>query len=410
MAVISRLLPEGRDRRILAAGIFVNSYGGGLFVTSSALYFTRVVGFTAEQVALGLFLGSSVGLLAGVLVGQLADRYGPRETQVAVMVFGAASMSCYLLAHSFLPFVLVCVCIGLTYAANDASRAPLIRRLGGDQQAVYRAYLRSTQNLSWALGALTAGVAIQFDTPAAYRALIVARAAAFLGSAAVQWFLPRLAAVPVPAASGRWEALRDRAYLTATALNCVVRMHTAVPVFLLPLWIVGNTQAPRWLVAGLLLVNTLLIVVLQVPVSRGVHDQRAAGQRMRWAGGALFAGMALMASAAGPSALVATGLLAAGMVVYTLGELWQAAAEMEWTFGLAPAHAQGQYSGVFGLGTGIAEALGPVVLILCLHWGTAGWLLVGAGFLVVGAVSPPLVAMAERGAARRVAPVPLSTS
>lgn len=407
--MIFRLLPDGRDRRILAAGIFVNSYGGGLFVTSSALYFTRVVGFTADQVALGLFLGSSVGLLAGVLVGQVADRYGPRETQVAVMVFGAASMSGYLLAHTFPPFVLVCVCIGLTYAANDASRAPLIRRLGGDQQAVYRAYLRSAQNLSWALGALTAGVAIQFDTPAAYRALIVARAAAFLGSAAVQWFLPRLAAVPAPPASGRWEALRDRTYLTATALNCLVRMHTAVPVFLLPLWIVGNTQAPRWLVAGMLLVNTLLIVVLQVPVSRGVHDQRAAGQRMRWAGGALFAGMALMASAAGPGALVAAGLLAAGMVVYTLGELWQAAAEMEWTFGLAPAHAQGQYAGVFGLGTGIAEALGPVVMVLCLRWGLAGWLLVGAGFLVVGAVSPPLVAMAERGAARRAGPAPLTT-
>lgn len=405
--VFAKLLPDGRARRILAAGIFVNSFGGGMFVTSSALYFTRVVGLTAAEVALGLFIGSSVGLLAGVLVGQVADRYGPRETQLAVMLFGAVSMSGYLLAHSFLPFVLVCVCIGLTYAANDASRAPLIRGFGGDQAATYRAYLRSTQNLSWALGALTAGVGIQFDTPAAYRALIIARAAAFAGSALVQWFLPRLGPVPAPPRTVRWAAMRDRTYLTATVLNGLVRMHTAVPVFLLPLWIVGHTQAPRWLVAGMLLVNTLLVVVLQVPVSRGVHDQRTAGLRLRWAGIALCAGMALMAFADGLGAWAAAGLLAAGMVVYTLGELWHAAAEMEWTFGLAPAHAQGQYAGVFGLGTGVAEALGPVVLTVCLHWGAAGWLLVGAGFLAVGVVSPPLVAWAERTSTARVtAPVP----
>jgi MFS family permease len=398
------LLPARGPRRVLAAGVFVNSYGGGMFVTSSALYFTRVVGLSAEQVALGLFLGSAVGLLAGVLVGQLADRCGPKTIQIGVMVFGAASMSCYLLVSTFVPFALVCVCIGLTYAANDASRAPLIRGFGGDDQAAYRAYLRSAMNLSWALGALTAGIGIQLDTPAMYRALIIARALAFLGSGLVLLRLPRLAPVRVPPDSTRWAALRDRTYLTATVLNSIMALHLAVPTFLLPLWIVGHTDAPRVLVAGMLLINTLLIVVLQVPVSRGVDDRHTAGIRMRWAGVALLAGLALMAAAGGFGVWASAGVLVAGMVVYTLGELWHSAAQMEWMFGLAPAHAQGQYAGVFGLGTGISDALGPVVLVVCLHWGVAGWLLVGTGFLVVGAVSPPLVAWAGRAPAP--APVP----
>lgn len=410
MALIARLLPARGPRRVLAAAVFVNSFGGGMFVTSSALYFTRVVGLSAEEVALGLFLGSAVGLLAGVFVGHVADRYGPKQVQVGVMMFGAASMACYLLAHSFVPFALVCVCIGLTYAANDASRAPLIRGFGGDEQAAYRAYLRSAMNLAWALGALTAGLGIHLDTPAAYRALIVARALAFLGSGLVQLLLPRLEPIPVPPSTARWAALRDRTYLTATVLNSLMSLHMAVPTFLLPLWIVDHTEAPPVLVAGLLLINTLMIVVFQVPVSRGVDDQRSAGRRMRWAGIAVAAGMALMAAAGGLGVWAAAGLLAAGMVVYALGELWHAAAEMEWTFGLAPAHAQGQYAGVFGLGTGIAEAMGPVVLIVCLHWGAAGWLLVAAGFLAVGAASPGLVSWAERTAAhppnRAVVPVP----
>src|SRR6266536_793173 len=107
-------------------------------------------------------------------------------------------------------------------------------------------------NLAWALGALTAGVGIQLDTPAAYRGLIIARAAAFLGSALVQSFLPRLEPIPVPARSARWAALRDRTYLTATVLNCLMRLHLAVPTFLQPLWIVDHTRAPHALVAGLL--------------------------------------------------------------------------------------------------------------------------------------------------------------
>jgi dipeptide/tripeptide permease len=118
---------------------------------------------------------------------------------------------------------------------------------------------------------------------------------------------------------------------------------------------------------------------------------------MRWAGLALLGGLALMAAASGVGAWTATGLLAAGMVVYTVGELWHSAAAMEWSFGLAPAHAQGHYAGIFGLGQGAAEAMGPAVLsALCLGLGQMGWLLMGAGFVAVGVISPPLVAWAER--------------
>ncbi|MGC9669666.1 MFS transporter [Planosporangium sp. 12N6] len=400
MALSERLLPATGPQRMLAAALFVNSFGGGIFVASSTLYFTRVVKFSASQVALGLSIGSMAGLLVGIVFGHIADRHGPRETQVGVMLFGAASMSCFLLVRSFVPFVLVSVCVGMTYAAGQASRAPLIRRFAGDDPTVYRAYIRSVINLALASGALTAGIGIQLDTPAAYRALIAARVAAFLGSALIQWRLPKLPPIPAPAQQGRWAAVRDRTYLTAAVLSSVMTLHMAVPTFLLPLWIVGHTDSPRWLVSGILVINTLLIVMFQVPVSRGVNDHRAAGMRMRWAGAALCTGLALMAAAGRPGEWAAVGLLIAGMVAYTFGELWQAAAEMEWSFGLAPAHAQGQYSGVFGLGTGVAEALGPLVLTICLHGGVWGWLLIGAGLFTVGVISLPLVTLAERTSGR----------
>lgn len=392
-----RLLPGPGPRRTLAAATFVNAFGSGMFMSSSALYFTRVVHLPMHQVAFGMFVGAMVGLVAGIYGGRIADRWGARETQIAVMLAGAASMGGFLLVDALWSFVLISTLTGIVFAADKSSRAPLIRGFGGDDPAGFRAYLRAGTNLGISLGALAAGVAIQLDTAPAYLALVAGRALSFAGCALALLWLPRLAPIPAPPFSGRWDALRDRPYLAATLLNCLMSLHFAVPTFLLPLWIVEHTQAPRWMVSGVLVLNTVLVITLQVAVSRNVADPRAAGVRMRWAGLAICAGLGLMAAAGGVPAWAAVALLVAATAVYTLGELWHAAAAMEYSFGLAPAHAQGQYAGVFGLGGGLAEALAPSVLgALALGLGTPGWFLLGALFLTVGLAGRPLVAWASR--------------
>ncbi|MFI5772161.1 hypothetical protein ACIA74_27275 [Streptomyces sp. NPDC051658] len=83
-------------------------------------------------------------------------------------------------------------------------------------------------------------------------------------------------------------------------------------------------------------------------------------------------------------------------MIHTIGELWHSAAGFEVSFALAPQHATGQYLGVFGLGAGLAEALGPSLLIsLCIAWGRPGWYVVGALFTVTGLVAPLAVRRAE---------------
>jgi dipeptide/tripeptide permease len=119
---------------------------------------------------------------------------------------------------------------------------------------------------------------------------------------------------------------------------------------------------------------------------------------MLWAGLAIAGGLALLASAAGPPSGVAVALVLAGIVVYTLGELWHAAASMEYQFGLAPAEAQGQYSGVFGLGQGLAQALAPAIVGVGLSLGVPGLIGLGLAFLAVGALTRPLLSLVLRGA------------
>ncbi|WP_281933484.1 MFS transporter [Micromonospora sp. AKA38] len=390
-------MPETRPQRILALATFVNMIGSGVFMVTAALFFTRVVGLPLAQVGLGMGVAAGAGLLAGVPVGHLADRRGPREVYLGMLVIQGAAMGALLVVRSFW-LVLVALCVGeLARSAGGAARGPLVRGIGGDDLPRYRAYLRSVANLAGSCAAIATGFAVQFDSRPAYLALVLANALSFVAAAAVVAALPALPPVPAPPRAGRWTALRDRGYVAVTVLDGVMSIHHQVLLFALPLWIVGHTDAPRWLVGATALANTALVVLLQVRASRGVDSSDAAGRAVRRAGVAFLAGMAVVAATATLPTWLAVAGIGLGVCVHTVGELWHTAGSMELRFSLAPAHAQGQYMGVFGFGAGLANVVAPTVLALCcITWGAPGWLLLGGVFLVVGLVTPEVVRRAER--------------
>ncbi|WP_405091956.1 MFS transporter [Micromonospora sp. NBC_01392] len=371
--------------------------GSGVFMVTAALFFTRVVGLPLAQVGLGMGVAAGAGLLAGVPVGHLADRRGPREVYLGMLVIQGAAMGALLVVRSFW-LVLVALCVGeLARSAGGAARGPLVRGIGGDDLPRYRAYLRSVANLAGSCAAIATGFAVQFDSRPAYLALVLANALSFVAAATVVAALPALPPVPAPPRAGRWTALRDRGYVAVTVLDGVMSIHHQVLLFALPLWIVGHTDAPRWLVGATALANTALVVLLQVRASRGVDSSDAAGRAVRRAGVAFLAGMAVVAATATLPTWLAVAGIGLGVCVHTVGELWHTAGSMELRFSLAPAHAQGQYMGVFGFGAGLANVVAPTVLALCcITWGAPGWLLLGGVFLVVGQVTPEVVRRAER--------------
>ncbi|WP_245718698.1 MFS transporter [Micromonospora rhizosphaerae] len=376
---------------------FVNMIGSGVFMVSAALFFTRVVGLPLAQVGLGMGGAAAVGLFAGVPVGHLADRRGPREIYLWMLVMQGLAMAALVLVQSFW-LVLAALCLGeLARSAGGAARGPLVRGIGGADLSRYRAYLRSVANLAGSCAAMAAGFAVQLDTRPAYLALVLGNALSFVASAAIIAALPSLPPVPAPPRADRWQVLKDRGYVAITVLDGIMSIHHQVLLFALPLWIVGHTGAPRWLVGAAALVNTVLVVLLQVRASRTVNDSASAGKAMRRSGVAFFVGMAAIAAAAGlPSWLALIGIVV-GIFVHTIGELWHTAGSLELRFSLAPAHAQGQYMGLFGFGAGLANVVAPTVLALfCITWGVPGWLLLGGVFVVAGLVTPYFVRWAER--------------
>jgi hypothetical protein len=397
-ALAGALPPPGRSRRLIVA-TFVNTVGGGMFIAGSAVFFTRSVGLSAAQVGTGLSIAWTIGLVTGVPVGRLADRRGAREVAIAFLVLEAACAACFALVHSYAAFVAVATGASLGEGASSALRGALIAGVVPPEDRVRtRAMLRSASNLAISLGAVAAGVALRADTRPAYVALVLGNAVTFLLAAVLVWRLGHVA--PHPAARERRTraALRDRPYVAITAINGVFALQYEVLLLAVPLWIVARTAAPRWLVAVLLIVNTLLVVLFQVRASRGSETIAGATRAMRRSSVLLFACCAIYAAGAAPhGAALAVAILVVAVVVHTLGELVNAAGSWGLSFGLAPDHAQGEYQGVFQLGLSGARALAPVVLILlCITWGVPGWLLLGAIFAAMGALIGPAARWAER--------------
>ncbi|MER5998257.1 MFS transporter [Nonomuraea angiospora] len=390
------LMPEAGPQRVLAASNFVYTLGSGLYLTAGVLYFTEGVHLPASQVGLGLGIAGIVSLALGIAVGHLADRHGARGVYTITLVVQALATAGFVLADSFWPFLLAVGAATGAKAAGLAARSPLIRHYGGDRPQEFRAYLRAVTNVGVSFGALLAGWAVQADTLMAYRLLVAGNALAFAASAAILICLPPVA--PGPVVRGpRWIALRDRPYLLLTVLDGIMAVQFKVLTVAIPLWLVGFTAAPRWLVSGTMLISTVMVVALQVRASRGVDSPVAGGGAYRRAGAAFLVSCSLIPLSAGLPAWGAATLLVIAVVIHTIGELWHSAAGFEVSFALAPEHATGQYLGVFGLGAGLAEGLGPALLIaLCITWGRPGWYVVGGLFAVTGLAAPFAVRRAQR--------------
>jgi hypothetical protein len=344
-----------------------------------------------------LTIAGLIGLVAGVPTGDLADRYGPREVLRCAMAIQFLTTFSYIFIRNFAGFFIVVTLDMLAMTASSAADGALSRRVGGAEATRFRASLRALANLGISFGSVGCGIAVQINTPASYRTLIITNALMFLVGVAVVNRLPHYEPLPKHESAARWEALSDKPFIAYAAVSGAMSMQFSVLMLLLPLWLVMHTHAPRWSVALFTLINTVLCVLFQVRVGRDVHTTRQGGAAMRRSGVIFLLSCAAFGLAAGLPGWAALLLLAAATAVHTYGELWYAASTFALDISLAPANAQGQYQGLVGIGFRAGQAAAPVILIgLCLSLGRAGWFGLGIAFALLGLLAPVITGWAER--------------
>src|SRR5215475_1014214 len=251
----------------------VNTFGNGAYLTTSALFLTRVVGLSAGQVALGLSAAALAGIALMTPMGFLADRYGPRGVQIAALITLAASFSALTLVRSLWSYVLLACVIAVADGTVKASNGAMIAGAVPPEERVRtRAFVRSTNNAGIALGTLAGGIPLMLDSRTGYLAVLLGNAVTFLIAAAIVSRSARVAPSTPPARGPRMVVLRDRPFLAFALVDgLAASLYNELLSLALPLWLVAYTHAPVTLVSVALLVNTIGCVTLQVWASRGTH-------------------------------------------------------------------------------------------------------------------------------------------
>jgi MFS family permease len=372
----STLLPAGRDERILTTATFVYGAGFGSFAASSAIFFTRSVGLDVGEVGTGTAIAGLLAVIAALLAGRLADRVGARNLLVVLSVAQAVLFANYAFVHTFSSFlVAICALTAADQGARVARNTVIAGMASGRDRVKLKAYLRSVSKLAISLGTLVSAIPLYFDTRAAYLAVIFANAAAAAFTAVLVRRLPRRAGT---AASHGWVALRDGPYMSVAVLCGLLATYRSLLTIALPLWVTLYTAVPRTFIAALLVCNTILGVVLQVPASKRADTAMAAQRTARLGARLIFPACVLFAGSAAVPTTIAMLLLVAGVTVLTIGELWTSVAAWSLSFELADDRAPGQYQGAFALGMSVETVVGPLLATgLVLGLGMPGWLLAG---------------------------------
>jgi MFS family permease len=392
------LVPEPGPRRVYLLASFINTYGIGLVLTTLTLYAVRVVHLSPARTGLAMTIGGLVGLLASMPIGRLADRHGPRDVfRLVLLALVVVSASYVLIAHSFVSFLIVTTVDGSAINAAASADVALLRRVGGEDATTFRSQTAALLNLGLTLGVGTAAVALELNTANAYRALFLGHALTCLIGVAVLSRLPKFEPLPGAREESPVAALKDKAFVGYTVLSGAMYVQFFVLIVLLPVWVVYHTSAPRWTVSAFVILNTIMVVLFQVRVGKTVQTIRQGGAALRRAGVIFLVSISAMGLATGIPAWAAMLVLAAAVMLYTYGEMWHTSGTFALDFGLAPAHAQGQYQGLIGMGSGAGQAAAPVLLIgLVLSLGRLGFVLLGAFLAVLGLAGPAVARWGER--------------
>lgn len=397
MRALEHLVPPRGPVRVLAAANLARTFGNGVLVSVGVLFFIRSVGLAPARVGLGLTLAAAFAMLVSVPAGHAADRLGARTTAVVFIAAQGVLICCYPLVHGFTGFVLVAALVVGAEAGGDAARGALVAQVvERDQRVRARAYLRSVTNIGISAGAVLGGVALQLNTRTGYVAMLLVGGAAFVTGALVYLTLRTEHTRRPPESASPWLVLRDRPFLAVAALNAVLVMNDGLLTVALPIWIAQRTHAPVAVYSAILLLNTVMVILFQVRASAGAEDVRGGARALRRSGLFLAVCCALFALAAGGSTWFAVLVLLLGAAAHVVGELLYAAGSWALSYELAPDHAQGQYQGLFGLTTRLAETLTPALTtVLIIGLGRPGWLIFGAALLLAGLSAPPVARWAE---------------
>jgi predicted MFS family arabinose efflux permease len=358
---------------LVQAGGVVNALGNGVVFPFAVIYLHNVRGISFADAGFALAIGGAAALATGLVAGTLVDRVGGRNTLVLGLLVQAVAFTLFpLIREPWHAYALFAV-DGIGTACFWPGQSTLLSRLtpAEGRHAAF-ALQRVSMNLGIGIGGVVGGLIATTSDPGSFTRMFMLDAATFLVFAAV------LAAVREPypdgpeaheeEQGGYRAVLRDRNFLALTGLN-VLFVAVGYEVFaLLPPFAKNYAGVSERWVGFIWLANTLLIVLIQLPVSKALEGRRRmaalALMNLLWAAAALLVlagGELLNGTSAALVFMTAT-------MVFALGETLQGPTQAPLVADLAPDHLRGRYFALGSMSWSAGSILGPAVGGPLLGW------------------------------------------
>ncbi|MFD8816522.1 MFS transporter [Streptomyces sp. NPDC059627] len=383
----------------MLAVALVDRVGSGLWASVSVLYFTYVSGLSLAEVGSLVAVSGAIGIAGAPLGGRIADRLPLTRVLIALQLLRALASFALLTTDDYALLLAVSAVGALGDRAANVLTKLYATRIAGPERVRYQALNRTVANAGWALGGLAAAAALALGTTTAYRWLLAGDGLSFVAAALLTL---RGGEPPSPSrVVAGWKSRpntakpanpwRDRAYLSYVATDTVLFLDDAVFKVGLPLWIVHSDHIPHGLAPLLLVLNNVMVVALQVPLSRFGTTSRAARRLLVPLSAAFALGGITMALSATGGTLAGIALLTAAAAAFTIAEMLHATISWELSVALAPGTAQGAYLGVHGLAQSAQRSIGPLAVTAAIATGPLGWTAFGTFIALTCAIQHRLV-------------------
>ncbi|MGK2874294.1 MAG: MFS transporter [Nocardioides sp.] len=378
--------------------------GDGTFNTGSAFYFTEVVGLSVKDVGLGMTIAGLVGMALAYPAGRMVDIFGPKR----MWAFGAFGTACLFAAWPFLhgygEFVAMLI-VGHTIGAlGGAGRnAYVLDVMPPKERVETQAFMYSSLNLGFTLGAGISGAALAFLSVEQFRWIPLLTTFVGFYNAFHIIRMPK-AAHDLRVSSKEqkikpdWPGpLRNRGWVAVSFFSGTLWTHQVLLNTVIPLWMVTETDAPRWVLAWLFGTNTVMCIFLPAYASRGVNTLEDALARIRISTMFLAASCALTWMTESTEGLVTVVVVWAGHVMLTFCELALSAGSWSIEAQLMDPRRRGEYGGVSEVFNGLAFSVAPgLFLWLAVDHGGLGWAAIFGIYLLAVIGLHPSVSASHR--------------
>ncbi|WP_030157054.1 MDR family MFS transporter [Streptomyces sp. NRRL S-244] len=344
---------------------------GAFVATFMTLYLTVDRGYSASFAGLVVALHGLGGVVSSLGAGVMADRLGRRPTLVAAQASTAFSVALLGFMEHPAAIAAVALLVGMT---SDASR-PAVQAMMADivrPEDRVRAFALNywAINLGFAVSATAAGFVAEYSY-----------LAGFLGEAALTLVCAVLVYMKLPESRperttaeqaaaepeiGLGTVLRDGRFMGVVGLSFLISLIFMQGSFGLPLAMGSGGFSARDY--GLVIaVNGVLIVLLQIPVTRFL--EKGDPQKLLLIS-ALLAGYGFGLTAFAGS-VWSLGLT---VCVWTLAEIVNSPTQMGLVARLSPLHGRGRYQGMYTMSWAVAALMAPLMAGFMIdRWG-ADWL------------------------------------